>query len=545
MPPSRVLRPPQPPWQSAAAPRASALTTTASAPSLVYSIFARTPDNVSTLPTNIAVELITPLPPPLPPILPTEADGDFDGDGVVSAEEFLVHRLDTDGDGIVSGQEISIHKQEHAPAPATSVAAEIARRARKSQEGSRWAMPLPSGRTMQEIVIDESRRRAGRPPRAAMQAHLIDLQVVLGSLVHSHKAEAALKACKTFATLTKIQLAMICQGGVPVTAKRYAVLYRAGARPSCFYILLRGSVQFDQDNVPSSTIHVPAHGEDAGICFGLESLSSGVARPCTARINEACDLLQIKTPSGVNLDNTGVATLAKNVFCDGVETALSRTPLFMDLPPEKLKKVAPLFKFSMVAPETTVFLEGDPPDAMYILLNGSVDLVKDDYHIASLDGATTIVGEGHPFFGAASVLEGGACRPWDAYARTPCQLLVLPIRKLKPFLRSVPDFREHLAMYATNRRKKWEFEAGRPLPVGKKQRQEAIEEAAVIIQGESRASLARKSYKALRDKELMTRGIRNIQGGKALKFVDALKTNQIRVSQNAALGITPEGVAVR
>ena len=389
---------------------------------------------------------------------------------------------------------------------------------------------------MQAIVIDESRRRAGRPPRASMQAHLVDLASVVTSLVHNHKAEKALASCKTFASLTKIQLAMIYQGGVQVYPKRYAVLYRAGGQSSCFFILLRGTIQFDQENAPSSIIHVPPHGQDTGICFGLEALSGGVTRSATARIPESCDLLQITT-KGLDLDSTGVSTLARNVFCDGVETALSRTPLFKDLAVDVLRKVAPLFKFSTVAPETTIFLEGDPPDAMFILLNGSVDLVKDDCHIASLDGATTIVGDGHPFFGAASVLEGGASRPWDAYARTPCQLLVLPIRKLRPFLRSVPNFQDQLALYATTRRKKWEFEAGRPLPVGKKQRQQAIEEAAVVIQGEVRARVAHRSYKGIRDKELMTRGVKNIQGGKAKTFVDSLKTHQIRINQNAALGI--------
>ena len=102
----------------------------------------------------------------------------------------------------------------------------------------------------------------------------------------------------------------------------------------------------------------------------------------------------------------------------------------------------------------------------------------------------------------------------------------------------LPSVRTEVSNEAVQKQKIWEFEAGRPLPVGKKQRQQAIEEAAVVIQGEVRARVAHRSYKGIRDKELMTRGVKNIQGGKAKTFVDSLKTHQIRINQNAALGIS-------
>ena len=44
--------------------------------------------------------------------------------------------------------------------------------------------------------------------------------------------------------------------------------------------------------------------------------------------------------------------------------------------PHKLRQIAPLFKLEVVDSEQAVFLEGDVPDKLYILLNGSVDLVK-------------------------------------------------------------------------------------------------------------------------------------------------------------------------
>ena len=130
------------------------------------------------------------------------------------------------------------------------------------------------------------------------------------------------------------------------------------------------------------------------------------------------------------------------------------------------KRRARLFHLETVEAERAIFLEGDAPKALYILLSGSVDLAKKDLHIASLDGAKTLVGAGHPFFGAAALLtevdgrSAPSAQPWDAFSRTPCSLLCLSWRSLKPFLRSIPDFRDGLHNFVMMRRRAWELERG-------------------------------------------------------------------------------------
>ena len=199
-----------------------------------------------------------------------------------------------------------------------------------------------------------------------------------------------------------------------------------------------------------------------------------------------------------------MAGLAARVFREAAEAALCATPLFKDLEPRRRAAVAPLFKLESVEANEAVFLEGDVPDKLYILLNGSVDLIKDGMHVASLDGATTLVGDGHPFFGAAAVLGGGR-RPWDVFTRTHSLLLVLTVRSFRPFLRSVPEFRERLAEYAETRRRNWELETGRTLTVGERTEQDAVEEAAVELQRGVRGMMARRSYSEARERAVAER----------------------------------------
>lgn len=137
----------------------------------------------------------------------------------------------------------------------------------------------------------------------------------------------------------------------------------------------------------------------------------------------------------------------------------------MGLDAHALGLISPLFTLATREARSAIFEEGDECDSVFILLSGSVEVVKSGTLIATLDGAATAVGEGHPFFGTAGVLELGARRPWDVYTRTPCSLLELSMRTFKAFLRTEPDFRQRLNDYSETRRRQWELETGLSLPI--------------------------------------------------------------------------------
>lgn len=207
---------------------------------------------------------------------------------------------------------------------------------------SPWARPLPmSGKTPQVVVLDEARRRLGRPLWSTEQSHLVDLHTVVGSLINNKKAERAIRSCPTFSSLTRIQTAMLSNGGSMIRAKRYAVLYRAGAAATCFYILLRGALavvrpgEEGNDGVDEHSSLSVNRGETSGIILGLEALSSAVPRKATVTVSENAELLCFHT-RGFALDVAMLGNLANSVFRDVAVEALKRTPLFKDLAKEKI-----------------------------------------------------------------------------------------------------------------------------------------------------------------------------------------------------------------
>ena len=109
-------------------------------------------------------------------------------------------------------------------------------------------------------------------------------------------------------------------------------------------------------------------------------------------------------------------------------------------------------------------------------------------------------------------------------------MLALSWRSFKPFLLTVPDFRLKLHAFIQARRKTWELERGIDLPVSQMEQQQALEEAATMIQLEVRGWQTRRSYKEIRDKEIMRRGIATLQRSSAAHFLGKLD-RRVRATQ--------------
>ena len=293
----------------------------------------------------------------------------------------------------------------------------------------------------------------------------INFGSVVASLVRNKRAVDALRHCPTFAGLGDLQLSMLAYGGVPASLRRYSALYREGAASQSFYILLKGSVQLVPEEGAEQTLVVK--GGTGGVCFGLESLNGAVRRQATVTAIEHSELLAFSIKD-MTLDADGLSGLATRVFAEVAENALRRTPLFGDLEISTLFGIAPLCVLETVDPDTPVFSCGDLCESMYILLNGSVEVLKDGATIAHLDGSVNAVGDGHPFFGEADALEGlytsggPSRRPWSVHARTPCSLLALNMRRFRAFLRAerMHDFAVKLDDYSDTRRRGWELSSG-------------------------------------------------------------------------------------
>ena len=162
------------------------MASSASAPTLAFTLFARRP----VVNTAAIADLLLPKPAeprPLPPPLPPIQSADYSG---------TVH--------VTEGSPDSSFPSNSPPATAAAataaaaetavsddVAAEAAVGANRAERAkirtSRWATPLPGcGMTFQEAVLDETRRRLGRPRRADWSEHLVNLRRALTLDPHRH-----------------------------------------------------------------------------------------------------------------------------------------------------------------------------------------------------------------------------------------------------------------------------------------------------------------------------------------------------------------------
>src|SRR4030067_623097 len=101
---------------------------------------------------------------------------------------------------------------------------------------------------------------------------------------------------------------------------------------------------------------------------------------------------------------------------------LRKTPLFFNLPPEDLSRIAGISSLRHCAKRETVFREGDRADGFYIVVSGSVKVFK-----LSEDGKEQVLHilEAGQSFAEATIFEGGGF-PGDARGVCRWHLLLLP-----------------------------------------------------------------------------------------------------------------------
>jgi CRP/FNR family cyclic AMP-dependent transcriptional regulator len=114
---------------------------------------------------------------------------------------------------------------------------------------------------------------------------------------------------------------------------------------------------------------------------------------------------------------------------------LSRHPLFRELGPEVLGRLATYATTRTVSRGTTLFAKGDPGECLFAIMKGAVQVT-----VPSVEGKNAVVnliGEGG-ILGEIALLDGQP-RTADAIAFTDTTLMVIERREFIPLLRSNPD----------------------------------------------------------------------------------------------------------
>ena len=135
-----------------------------------------------------------------------------------------------------------------------------------------------------------------------------------------------------------------------------------------------------------------------------------------------------------------------NGAVDDIKTVLSRVPLFANLPPEELARLAEIGQYISIGKGQTVFLENDPGDTTYVILAGQVDIWR-----AGTENATDVVlaslqsGE---VFGELALIDGEP-RSASAIVIEDCEFFIIDrdnfIRILSGTPRMLGDFMVNLS----------------------------------------------------------------------------------------------------
>ncbi|MGC8878106.1 MAG: cyclic nucleotide-binding domain-containing protein [Anaerolineae bacterium] len=193
---------------------------------------------------------------------------------------------------------------------------------------------------------------------------------------------------------------------VPYSYQPNEVLYRSGDAPSGIYIIESGTLRLVDDDGNSTEVR-------QGEALGVLSVLAGKSHPETAQAitptvvwrlgpmefaRLADNYPRLRSLLGRNLR----ATLSAADRVRAVEM-LKRMPLFADMERVHLDTVATCLVLRYVPAGDTLFVPGDPGDAMYFIETGQIEIVSVD-----TDGAQHVLARLIPgdYFGEMALLTG-------------------------------------------------------------------------------------------------------------------------------------------
>lgn len=110
---------------------------------------------------------------------------------------------------------------------------------------------------------------------------------------------------------------------------------------------------------------------------------------------------------------------------------LKKVPLFEGLTNQQLQRIATQAISKSFEGSATIFKEGDPGDAMYVIAEGKVRISK---QVPGIGEEALAILERGQYFGEMALIEEGSARSADAIAHIPCTCWVIERARLEQLM---------------------------------------------------------------------------------------------------------------
>jgi cAMP-dependent protein kinase regulator len=299
----------------------------------------------------------------------------------------------------------------------------------------------PTQRLLEELYSrrDEAPLPPGRAPKPVESAPVTR---------EGPPGEEESSRASLFSRLGQKALQSVLEALEPRVFQRGELILEQGQPGSSMFAIVEGSVEVVKTLKSGRRRTVALLGE--GDFFGEMALLSDMPRLASIRAFERTAVLELSRErlEWIVQQHPNVGEVLRAFFRERLlENALRDHPLNRALPPSVREALAQDFQVCTKSPGEVLLVEGQPADALYLLVRGRCRVLR-----RQPDGSERLLqtwGEGE-VFGEGSLMQGLPATE-TVCADTPCLLLRLERERCEQYLVQQPELREVLSRLAAER----------------------------------------------------------------------------------------------
>jgi len=208
---------------------------------------------------------------------------------------------------------------------------------------------------------------------------------------------------------------------------RYRTIIREGNPGKYFYVLLQGQVHVTSTMKKGLSVRLSATS-----AFGEGALITEVMREATVTALDPCVLMLLSAKDMVGID-VDLSTVRIHV----ISLLLESVYFFRDLAKQQQEELAQCMDIVYMEQGAVVFEQDEPGDAMYVLLEGKIEMLKRSSNDQLI--GTFVPTSDRPWFGELALV-GRRGRTAAAVCAETCKMLVVRSLHFQRFMEIAPSF---------------------------------------------------------------------------------------------------------